>query len=565
MLFENHKQMLLKKQFLRYLTLFLFTFIYLSINATTLFENFDNPSATVKSFTGGGANITYSTGGWYMYMNVMTDVDRYNGTGGVRIRGYANSPYTTMMFDKTGGAGVVSFNYGSYSSNSGGEFILQKSTNQGSSWVDVGTKVSVPIWNGTFHTYSVVVNESQNVRFRIAMTVTSNANTMVNIDDFQITDYNIEQTAIPVFSSPTGIYEMPQTVSITSTTPGAIIYYTTDGTVASTSSNVYSTPLSISTTTKIRAIAVATGKVDSREEIVIVNFPVEVSTIAGFYNFLPVTGTNPQYYKYTGEAVISFVYWASSTSTAKKIVLQDNSGGIIIDDYYKFLSGTYSIGDKVTGFTAQVNNTNDAPLLYPTADFTVLSNNNTIDSKVITLAKVPANTYQLVQLNDLFFDAADGLIKFGVNSFRIIHDTSTPVTASIVYNTPGLIAVSPNYIGTVIPTKTNLICLVMKNNTINSGINNNNPYYYLFPRMLTDINVPYKDPTGLSIPSVLKLSVSDGKVHFETPSVEKVRVHSVTGECIVSSFSVIGQNSIALPKGIYFVSIGASGSKVLVK
>ena len=552
----------LKLKFATIVTLFII--FATGLQATTLFENFDSPGSTVKSFTGGGANITYPTGGWYMYVNVMTDVDRFNGACGVRIRGYSNSPYTTMMFDKTGGAGVVSFNYGSYSSNSGGEFILQKSINQGGSWADVGTKVTVPTWNGTFHTYSIIVNESQNVRFRIAMTVTSNANTMVNIDDFQITDYNVEQTDIPVFSSPTGIYETPQTVTLTSTTVGATIYYTTDGTAASTASSVYSSPLSISTTTIIRAIAVAADKVDSREEVVIVNFPIKISTIASLYNFLPVSGTNPQYYKYTGEAVISFVYWASNTSTAKKIVLQDNSGGIIIDDYYKFLSGAYSIGDKVTGFTAQVNNTNDAPLLYPTADFTVLSNNNTIDAKVVTLANVPANTYQLVQLNDLFFDAADGLIKFGVNSFRVIHDASTPVAASIVYNTPGVIAVNPNYVGTVIPAKTNLICLVMKNNTINSGINNNTPYYYLFPRMLTDIDVAFKDPTGLSTPSILKLSVSDGKVQFETASVEKVNIYSVNGQLIKSTNSSIGMNSITLRNGVYLIRIGEKTAKVIL-
>lgn len=534
------------------------------LKATTLFENFDNPSATVKSFTGGGANITYSTGGWYMYVNLMSDVDRYNGIGGVRIRGYASSPYTTMMFDKTGGAGVVSFNYGSYGGNSGGEFILQKSTNQGGSWVDVGTKVTVSTWNGTFHTYSVIVNESQDVRFRIAMTVTSNANTMVNIDDFQITDYGTEQVSIPTSSSPTGIYETPQTVTLTSPTAGATIYYTTDGTAATNASSVYSSPLSISTTTKIRAIAVAAGKVNSREQMVIVNFPIGVSTIAGLYTFLPVSGTNLQYYKYTGEAVISFVYWSSNTSTAKKIVLQDNSGGIIFDDFYKFLSGTYNIGDKVTGFTAQVNNTNDAPMLYPTADFTILSNNNTIDAKVITLANVPANTYRLVQLNDLYFDAANGTEKFGVNSFRVIHDASTPVTASIVYNTPGVIAVNPNYIGAVIPTKTNLIGLVMKNNTINTGINNNTPYYYLFPRMLTDIGVPFKDPTGLSIPSVLNLSVSDGKVHFETLEVKSVQVFSVGGQLLKTGSSSIGQNSIALIKGIYIIRIGEKVAKVVL-
>jgi hypothetical protein len=536
-----------------------------SLKAATLFENFDSPGSTVKSFTGGGANITYPSGGWYMYVNAMvSDADRYNGTGGVRIRGYANSPYTTMMFDKTGGAGVVSFNYGSYSSNSGGEFIIQKSINQGSSWVDVGTKVTVPTWNGTFHTYSVVVNEPANVRFRISMTITSNSNTMVNIDDFQITDYNAEQTAIPISSSPTGLYETPQIVTLSSATPGATIYYTIDGTQPTTSSPVYSTPLNVTTTTKIRAIALAAGKVDSREQVQIINFPIAVNSIAEFYSYMPTSGTNPQYYKYTGEAIISYGYWASSISTAKKIVLQDNSAGIIIEDNYKFLLSTYTIGDKVTGFIGQINNTNDAPILYPYADFTIVSNSNSIDAKAITLANVPANTYRLVQLNDLYFDAADGTVKFGVNSFRVIHDASTPTTTSIVYNTPSVIAVNPNYIGTVLPVKTNLIALVMRNNSLNSGINNNNPYYYIFPRMLTEIDVPFKPITGLSLPKTFNLSTSGTTVFFETVTPEAVKVFSVSGQAVKSIVSVVGKNSLELSKGVYIIRIGDKTVKVLL-
>lgn len=535
-----------------------------SMNATTLFENFDNPGSTVKSYTGGGTNITYPSGGWYMYVNVMTESDNYNGTSGVRIRGYAAASYTTMMFNKTGGAGVVSFKYGSYSSHSGGEFVLQKSTDNGANWADVGTKVTVPKWNGTFLTHSVIVNEAADVRFRISMTVTTNANTLVNIDDFMITDFGTEQVAMPTSNVSTGIYETPQTVTLSSTTSGATIYYTTDGTQPTNSSSVYSTPLNITSTTKIRMIAAANGKVDSRENTVIVNIPIAINSISEFYSLMPTTGTNLQYYKYTGEAVISFVYWASSTSTAKKIVLQDNSGGVIIDDNYKFLTATYSIGDKVTGIIAQVINTNDAPILYPTADFTVLSNNNSIVAKVITMANVTANTYQLVQFNDLFFDAADGVIKFGINSFRVIHDASTPISSSIVYNTPSLIAVNPDYIGTIIPTKTNLIALIMRNNPINSGINNNTPYYSIFPRSMADIGVPFKPFSDISQIKAYNLSTSGNSIYFETAAPETVKVFTISGQAIKNFVSEVGRNTVELAKGIYIIHIGDKTTKVVL-
>ena len=111
----------------------------------------------------------------------------------------------------------------------------------------------------------------------------------------------------------------------------------------------------------------------------------------------------------------------------------------------------------------------------------------------------------------------------------------------------------------------NMVCLVMNNNPLNSSINNNNAYYYLFPRTSADLNVAFKDPTGFSTPSIQNISVSDGTVHFETPSVEMLKVYSVTGQCVKSMDTVVGQNTITLSNGIYFVKIGSSVSKIFVK
>lgn len=67
------------------------------------------------------------------------------------------------------------------------------------------------------------------------------------------------QAAAPTFSVPAGTYTAAQTVSIIDTTPDPIIYYTTDGTTPTTSSDVYSAPLTVSQTETIKAIATATG------------------------------------------------------------------------------------------------------------------------------------------------------------------------------------------------------------------------------------------------------------------------------------------------------------------
>jgi len=48
-------------------------------------------------------------------------------------------------------------------------------------------------------------------------------------------------------------------VSISDATPGATIYYTTDGSTPTTASSVYSGPILVLTTTTIKAMAVAPG------------------------------------------------------------------------------------------------------------------------------------------------------------------------------------------------------------------------------------------------------------------------------------------------------------------
>jgi len=67
------------------------------------------------------------------------------------------------------------------------------------------------------------------------------------------------QAAAPTFSVPAGTYTSPQTLTISDATPGATIYYTTNGTTPTTGSTVYSSPIAVSTTETLKAIATATG------------------------------------------------------------------------------------------------------------------------------------------------------------------------------------------------------------------------------------------------------------------------------------------------------------------
>ncbi len=67
----------------------------------------------------------------------------------------------------------------------------------------------------------------------------------------------------PLFSPLPGGYQASQNVVITSVTPGASIYYTTDGTTPSSSSYPYVGPVAIMQTTRLQAIAVKAGMAES--------------------------------------------------------------------------------------------------------------------------------------------------------------------------------------------------------------------------------------------------------------------------------------------------------------
>ncbi|KDN20382.1 chitobiase/beta-hexosaminidase C-terminal domain-containing protein [Amycolatopsis rifamycinica] len=69
--------------------------------------------------------------------------------------------------------------------------------------------------------------------------------------------------AAPTFSPPGGTYSSAQTVTISSATAGATIRYTVDGSAPTSSSPVYSGPISVPTSRTVNAIATKSGSADS--------------------------------------------------------------------------------------------------------------------------------------------------------------------------------------------------------------------------------------------------------------------------------------------------------------
>jgi hypothetical protein len=78
--------------------------------------------------------------------------------------------------------------------------------------------------------------------------------------------YTIRQVvATPTITPGTGTYSSPQTVTLSDATAGATIYYTTNGTGPTSSSATYTSPITVSTTQTIKAIAIEKGMITSAE------------------------------------------------------------------------------------------------------------------------------------------------------------------------------------------------------------------------------------------------------------------------------------------------------------
>jgi hypothetical protein len=292
----------------------------------------------------------------------------------------------------------------------------------------------------------------------------------------------------PSFSLASGTYTAAQTVSISDTTAGATIYYTTNGTTPTTSSAVYSGAITVSSTETIQAIAVATGFTSSAVSsstytINLLTAAPVLSVAAGTYtsvqsvNISDATSGATIYYTTNGatpttsSAVYSGAITVSSTETIQAIAIATGctSSAVTSAAYtinlpaaapiLSVAAGTYtsvqtvSISDATSGATIHYTTNGTTP----TANSAVYSGAITVSStetiEAIALASgytnsavtsaaytinlptatpvfsVSSGTYTTAQTVSLSDAMAGATIYYTTNG-------TTPTTSSIVYSSP---------------------------------------------------------------------------------------------------------------------------------
>lgn len=121
------------------------------------------------------------------------------------------------------------------------------------------------------------------------------------------------------------------------------------------------------------------------------------------------SGWDYVYVKFTGEAVVTYKF----NQSGNKLYLQDASGAVLISDSY--WGDAVKQGDKVSNFTVFADATNSiGGLMYigtEGANIDVLSHDNEVTPKVVTLAELQANPSdylcQLVKVENVTFANTD--------------------------------------------------------------------------------------------------------------------------------------------------------------
>ena len=153
----------------------------------------------------------------------------------------------------------------------------------------------------------------------------------------------LPSVATPTFSVASGTYFEAQNVTISTETAGATIYYTTDGSTPTTESSVYSTPIAVTTTMTIKAIAVMTGMDNSA--VAVANYAIPV------FNSLEDLAAADLTHNTTVKVSFSNVAIKTVDASKKYVTFDIQKEGKDIEIYYsaETLPASWVVGGTLSG------------------------------------------------------------------------------------------------------------------------------------------------------------------------------------------------------------------------
>lgn len=251
-----------------------------------------------------------------------------------------------------------------------------------------------------------------------------------------------QTVATPTFSPAAGTYNEAQNVTISCTTAGATIYYTTNGDTPTTSSLVYSTPIAISTTTTVKAMAVKTGMDNS--SVATATYTIQqiptITTIAGLWEFAATAGSSTPSQP---NANVTFNDWYVTGVKSSQVCVSDGQYGFVI---YQSSHG-FVAGDKLSGTVAckvlMYQNHYAEVMGVKASDLTVVSGQE-MPVLTTTIAALEVRNYGTAidlgtcSYNGIkFYDAAGDSIAL-YNNFNVNPNPINSLVAGKQYNVKGV-------------------------------------------------------------------------------------------------------------------------------
>ena len=248
---------------------------YASTQSVTITDS--TSGATIYYTIDGSAPTTASAG----YMGPITVSTSQTISAIAVASGFANSAVASATYTiqtPTAATPIFSPAVGTYTT---AQSVTLSDSTPGAT-IYYTTNGSTPTTASTKYTTAIAVTSTETIK---AIAVASGyTNSAVASGTYTIT----QTAATPVFSVAAGTYKSTQTVTITDTTSGAVIYYTTNGTTPTGSSTKYTAAISVTSTETIEAIAIASGYTNSA--VASATYTIQIPTV-GTPTFSPAAGT----------------------------------------------------------------------------------------------------------------------------------------------------------------------------------------------------------------------------------------------------------------------------------
>ncbi len=235
---------------------------------------------------------------------------------------------------------------------------------------------------------------------------------------------NLPVVATPTFSPAPGVYTSAQSVSLSDTTNGASIYYTIDGSTPTSKSTLFApgTPIAVSATTTINAIATAPG--DANSAIATGTYTINLPVVAT-PTFSPAPGTynSAQSVSLSDLTAGASIYYTidGSTPTSKSTLFAPGTPIAVTatttinaiatapgDANSAVATGAYTLNGPAVSVVLSTDDKTSLMAAQPAINFGLGS---TADATTNTVVVDPTQTYQSIEgFGAAFTDSAADLL-----------------------------------------------------------------------------------------------------------------------------------------------------------